>query len=442
LLAAVFLGRGFLGDHSAADFFGAGAMLLIAGLATCSVLIAALAGPGRTGTRSATALALQNVARRRGRSLTTIGLLACGSFLVIAVGANRHDPGATAAQRSSGTGGFAFFGESTLPLHADLNSPASRENLGLPKAGLENLRVVPLRMREGDDASCLNLNRAQAPRLLAVDPRELAERGAFTFLGSSGDAAAGNPWLLLNAPQADGAVPAIGDEATVRWALGRKVGETLSYTDERGRTFPLRIVGMLANSVLQGSLVIAEKNFVAQFRSESGQRVFLIDPPAPGAKGLADALTQGLRDYGLELQPAAERLALFQQVENTYLTIFQALGGLGLLLGSVGLGVVVLRNALERRSELALLRAVGFTRIQLRRLILIEHGGLLLLGLACGVGAALVAVLPALRASASQVPYQSLGLTLAALLVSGLVWIWLAGGLALRGELLRALRNE
>jgi ABC-type antimicrobial peptide transport system permease subunit len=298
-------------------------------------------------------------------------------------------------------------------------------------------------MREGDDASCLNLNRAQVPRLLAVDPRALAERGAFTFLGSSsGGAAAGNPWLLLDAPQADGAVPAIGDEATVRWALGQKVGGTLSYTDERGRTFPLRIVGMLANSVLQGSLVIAERNFVAQFPSESGQRVFLIDAPAPGAKGLADTLTQGLRDYGLELQPAADRLALFQQVENTYLTIFQALGGLGLLLGSVGLGVVVLRNALERRSELALLRAVGFTRIQLRRLIVIEHGGLLLLGLACGVGAALVAVLPALRASASQVPYQSLGLTLAALLASGAIWIWLAGGLALRGELLRALRNE
>ena len=33
-------------------------------------------------------------------------------------------------------------------------------------------------------------------------------------------------------------------------------------------------------------------------------------------------------------------------------------GGLGLLLGSVGLGVVVLRNVLERRGELALLLAV------------------------------------------------------------------------------------
>ena len=56
---------------------------------------------------------------------------------------------------------------------------------------------------------------------------------------------------------------------------------------------------------------------------------------------------------GLEVNLAAVRLDEFNAVQNTYLQIFQLLGGLGLLLGSVGLGVVVLRNALERRAELA-----------------------------------------------------------------------------------------
>ena len=53
---------------------------------------------------------------------------------------------------------------------------------------------------------------------------------------------------------------------------------------------------------------------------------------------------------------------------------FQVLGGLGLLLGSVGLGVVVLRNVLERRGELAVLLAVGFRKRTLQRLLLIENG--------------------------------------------------------------------
>ena len=61
----------------------------------------------------------------------------------------------------------------------------------------------------------------------------------------------------------------------------------------------------------------------------------------------------------MEVTPAVRRLAAFNAVQNTYLSTFQVLGGLGLLLGSVGLGVVVLRNVLERRGELALLLAVG-----------------------------------------------------------------------------------
>ena len=155
------LARGFRGEPAAADFFGAGALLLIAALAGCAVLIGALERGGGT-LRHPTALALQNVARRRGRSLATIALLACGSFLVIAVGANRHDPAADAGRRTAGTGGFLFYGETPLPVHDDLDTPAGRENLGLPRLGLEGVRVVSLRLREGDDASCLNLKIGRA----------------------------------------------------------------------------------------------------------------------------------------------------------------------------------------------------------------------------------------------------------------------------------------
>ena len=83
----------------------------------------------------------------------------------------------------------------------------------------------------------------------------------------------------------------------------------------------------------------------------------------------------------MELTPAAQRLNEFNAVQNTYLGTFQILGGLGLLLGSAGLGVVVLRNVLERRGELGLLVAVGFRRRLLHRLVLSEHGALLGAGL-------------------------------------------------------------
>jgi ABC-type antimicrobial peptide transport system permease subunit len=151
---------------------------------------------------------------------------------------------------------------------------------------------------------------------------------------------------------------------------------------------------------------------------------------------------RGLRDVGLELVPAAQRLAEFNAVQNTYLGTFQLLGGLGLVLGSAGLGVVVLRNVLERRGELALLRAVGFQARALRRLVVVEHAALLACGLATGVVAAAVAVLPAMVAPGTEVPYVSLGITLTGVLCAGWGCAWLAARVALRGELLPALRSE
>src|ERR1039458_6865719 len=88
--------------------------------------------------------------------------------------------------------------------------------------------------------------------------------------------------------------------------------------------------------------------------------MFLVDAPSGNAARVSAVLTRALQDRGLELTPAADGLNTFNAMQNTYLDTFQVLGGLGLLLGSAGLGVVVLRNVLERRGELAVLLAAGF----------------------------------------------------------------------------------
>src|SRR6185436_630403 len=122
--------------------------------------------------------------------------------------------------------------------------------------------------------------------------------------------------------------------------------------DERGQPFKVKLVGAVANSILQGNLLISERNFVQRFPGIGGYRMFLVDAPSNTVTQTAAVLMRALQDTGLELTPAAKRLDAFNAVQNTYLNTFQVLGGLGLLGGSVGLGVVVLRNVLERRSEL------------------------------------------------------------------------------------------
>lgn len=424
--------------QAAGYFFGAGALLLISGIAACMAYLTRLERAQARASLTLGGLGVRNSVRRRSRSLAAIALLACGSFLVIAVGANRHDPSHGAEERGSGTGGFALYAESTLPVYQDLNAADGRDAFGLDPQEMAGVSVVQMRLREGDEASCLNLNRAQVPRLLGVDPAALQGLKAFTFTGGK----AKEGWSVLDQPQPDGAVPAIGDANTLEWGLGKGAGDVVPYTDDRGRSFKLRIVGVIAPSILQGNLIISEKQFTERFPSQAGYQVFLIDAPKGQVAEVATRLNDAMEDIGFDAASAPERLALFNTVENTYLSIFAVLGGLGLLLGSVGLGVIVLRNVLERRGELGLLRAVGFTREKLQWLVFSEHSLLLGLGLLVGVAAALLAVLPVLLSPGADVPYGSIFGLLGLVLVCGFLWVWGATSLSLRGPLMQALRSE
>jgi len=429
-------------QRMAGAFFGAGALLLAGGLSLCHGLLHMVGAAWNRPMVSLGGLGFRNSTRRISRSLAIVGLLACGVFMVVAVGANRKDPLAQPDSRTSGTGGFAFYGETSVPILHDLNSESGRKALGLDPKDFDGVSIVQFRVHEGDDASCLNLNRAQRPRLLGVAPKELSGRNAFQFTSTLEAMGPDRDWDLLSADLDHGSVPAIGDYPTVFWALGKNIGDEIEYSDEGGKVQRVRIVGMLGSSILQGSLVMAENRFVSRFPSESGYRVFLVDAPPDRAEDVAQTLTSALKDYGLVLTRAKERLAAFSAVENTYLSIFMVLGGLGLVLGSIGLGMVVLRNMLERRGELAMMRAIGFDRKSLGFMVFYEHWGLVAAGLLCGVTAALVAVTPAMQSPGGQVPYLSLALTVGAIgLISGL-WVWMAGALALRGPLLDALRAE
>jgi ABC-type antimicrobial peptide transport system permease subunit len=168
----------------------------------------------------------------------------------------------------------------------------------------------------------------------------------------------------------------------------------------------------------------------------------MIDAPLARAVEITRTLEEGLADLGFDVSRSRDRLAAYHRVENTYLSTFQSLGGLGLVLGTIGLATVLLRNVLERRPELALLRAVGFRRETLAGLIVAENALLMLLGLLAGSVCALVAIAPALMSRGGTVPVAPLLLTLGAVLIVGLGASAIAALAAFRAPLLPALRGE
>src|ERR671938_1802320 len=149
-----------------------------------------------------------------------------------------------------------------------------------------------------------------------------------------------------------------------------------------GEPVRLRFVGLRQDSVFQSELLLSEANFLKLYPRQEGYQFFLIEAAPDRAADVRRALETALADHGFTVTPTARRLEAYLRVENTYLSTFQALGGLGLVLGSLGLAVVLLRGVWERRAELALLRALGYRRATLGWLVLAENGFLLVLGLA------------------------------------------------------------
>lgn len=419
---------------AAAPFFASGALLLVAALATMNWRLR----PGTRSTRSGglVAMSFRSASRRPGRSLATVAIVACATFILAAVGANRIDDSSKASERSSGTGGFALVAESSLPVTQDMNSPKAAAAMGL--VGGKSARIVPMRLHEGDRADCLNLNRARQPRLLGVDPAELDRRKAFQFVEVMPECRAS--WSCLDGHLKGGDIPAVVDENTT-WSLGKKLGDRLEYVDAHGRQMHLRLAGVIANSVLQGNVVISAETFSACFPSE-GNRFFLIDAGAAREGEVAATLTRQMSSFGMSVVPARDRMAELDAVENSYLDIFTLLGGLGMALGSVGLAAVVMRNVLERRGELAVLQAVGFAKGRLRGMVMLEHVYLLAMGIVCGLVPAAVATAPVIARGIGRAPMVSLGVMLAAVFAGGVLWTALATYAALRGPLLPALRGE
>ena len=404
------------GPLSEMVFMMAGGLLFISFILFTDQLLR-IPRPGGSARISLSQVVQRNIAGNRQRSLTIILLFALGTFSVVLTGANRRNPQREINDESSGTGGFQYFAESTIPILHDLNDPEVRYGSGLEG----DYSFVQFRKNDGDDASCLNLNRVSNPVLLGVDPAFI--EGRFSFVASTPDLDPVRPWGSLEKELEDGLIPAIADQTVIQWGLGKKTGDTLYYQSETGDTLRIRLIGGIAPSVLQGNLIISDRHFLRFFPSSSGASVYLVDV-APGASvDPQNDLTRAFRDNGWYMTGSAARLAEFASVQNTYLSIFTLLGILALILGTVGLGIVLIRNIIERANEIGLFQALGYGPGQIFRIFFLEYFILIGIGILAGFLAAILATLPGLLSLNAMQAFSNIGKLLLLLIGNSICWI-------------------
>jgi ABC-type antimicrobial peptide transport system permease subunit len=379
---------------------------------------------------------LKRIAGERRRNVMIVSFLSVGVFMVVSTGLNRKDLTAHADLPSSGTGGYDFFVETTMPVLFDANSKQGREDLIIP----EIAELVQFQSQPGDDASCLNLNKISRPRLIACNPAAFDRRRAFTFATRTDDLDAQHPWLTLNKTLADGVIPAIADQTVIQWGLRKSIGDTILYKTEDGKNLKLKLVGGLANSVFQGNVIIAENHFNRAFPSVSGSNLFLVD--VKDTTSVFKDLQSGMRNYGPEITKTTARLLSFYTIENTYLNIFLMLGALGLLIGTLGLGILIFRITFEQIPEYALLLSLGFSKSIIQRMVMREKLFLMTFSVLIGLIPAVLSGLPTLMSSL----YASLWIWLPAIsilvILSGALFSFVAIRMAFKQNLVLALRNE
>jgi len=420
---------------NATSFFVAGGLLLMAFILFIFNYLAKreIANNKRVSIQS---MVLQNIRLNRTRSITIAVLLAIGAFLVVSTGLNRKDIFSKANELTGGTGGFMYWMETTVPVLHNLNNPDYRNEQGFSVP----FNVVQMQVADGDDASCLNLNRISNPRILGLDAAQLEGRFALQTKIEGVDGQ--NFWQALTREH-ENCIPAIADQTVIQWGLGKKVGDTLFYQNALGDEVKLLLVAGLAGSVFQGNVLIDNSYFKANFPTNSGSNVFLIDGNNEDKITIADELKLLYRDFGIELTWAPQRLAEFMSVTNTYLSIFLILGALGLLIGTVGLAIILQRSLIERKAEFALLKSVGFTNFSVFKLVTIEYTMLMLIGLLVGFVTAVVSVYPVIGSETNNVSLSFVALLMATIFVNGLLWIALLAAFQLRKlKIIEALRNE
>ncbi|WP_339732498.1 FtsX-like permease family protein [uncultured Gimesia sp.] len=428
------------------SFFLVGILSLVASLSFLSSRLrieSAIPIKG-TGMRALIKLGFRNAGRFRQRSVLTTALIASATFVLVSVAAGHRNPAVETPDMNSGNGGFTIIAESTSPLIYDLNTADGRAKtlVNIPNDPethklLSEMNPIPFRVKPGENASCLNIYQTSVPTILGV-PQELIERGGFKFADTPGD----NPWKLLNEPQEDGSIPALGDMNTLMYSLHKGVGATVGIPSDERPEHKLKIKGMFDGSIFQGVLLVSETDFQKLFPEQAGFQYFLIEVPPEDAAQLSGILETGLTEYGFDADLVANRLADFLAVQNTYLSTFQTLGGLGLLLGTLGLATVMLRNVVERRSELALLRAIGMTGSNVALIVLAENAFLLVWGLMSGTISALLAMLPHLLSTGADLPWESGLIILSTVLVVGMLAALLAVADAVRAPILATLRAQ
>jgi putative ABC transport system permease protein len=196
-------------------------------------------------------------------------------------------------------------------------------------------------------------------------------------------------------------------------------GSTMVLTNPvNGNRTTVTVIGIMSQSLISGVFVGPSVATALDFHET--KRFLLTTAPGVDTTLAAQMLKSAFFSYGLVVLNIANLLATSIATTEAVIGLLQIFVGLGLAVGIVAMGIVALRAVVERRREIGMIRANGFTRTMVLKAFFLEYSFVALVGIAIGTALGLLIVWNLTQSSAATsigvttfaVPWASLALIL------------------------------
>lgn len=225
----------------------------------------------------------------------------------------------------------------------------------------------------GFDSSLLERGR---PKLASFAPRFTDEAAVWQAVLTDPALIIVSDFFLQEGGGPPDAVFKVGDKVTMFNRLTDEPRElTVAGKMESDWTFTGAFIGADFARTFLGTDVVASRFYV----KVSGDPV-----------EVAETMKAGLLRYGVDADTFSSLVNRQLQQQQGFIRLMQGYIGLGLLIGIAGLGVVMIRAVRERRRQIGMLRAMGFSSRIVRISFLLEAGFVALQGIVLGVVLALI----------------------------------------------------
>jgi len=267
----------------------------------------------------------------------------------------------------------------------------------------------------------------------AVDPEAFNQMVDATVLDGSLDDLSGST-IALDSGTADD--------------LGASVGDTIDM-DFPGSTQSVRVVATYDDNPAMGQYVVSFSVFAAAKIRPADSYVYILRDPDASPTQVRSDLEEIVKDVPtVSLKDQEEFANEFKANVNQLLFLIYALLGLAIIIAVLGIINTLALSVIERTREVGLLRAVGMSRRQLRRMVRLESIAIAVLGAVLGVVMGVVFGVVLQRAIADQgldvlsVPYVRLAVFVLIAAFVGVLAALLPARRAARLDVLRAITTE